>query len=302
MEDYDNLIKTRDIIKRKFNELRRGHVEVATHLEKQFKPIVNPLKELVELQKEQYEKKDTPTADSLKIVDQKEDKFHPEEDEIKLPNNENASISDENVNSLVYNKLSDHDDSPSVETENTSNIHSYFLGISRKNRTFDFIYGLRKADTGKLMIGNQSVSIGETNELAVKNKKFFLTLGLIELLCKKNPQDYTTDDLENYKRILELTNAHKIQYDSSEKVYRNKSQKYNLIISKLFPPLNEVKRKKGSGVFVPQAEKTYIYWDDPNELAERLFLLLAESKAGHTGHDREILSIEEELREAGHIK
>ena len=45
----------------------------------------------------------------------------------------------------------------------------------------------------------------------------------------------------------------------------------------------------------------YTYWDDPNELVERLFLLHASRNAGNNNVDNEILNIEEELREAGYI-
>ena len=45
----------------------------------------------------------------------------------------------------------------------------------------------------------------------------------------------------------------------------------------------------------------YVYWDDPNELVDRLGLLVASRAAGHTGHDNEITSIVEELREDGRI-
>ena len=40
------------------------------------------------------------------------------------------------------------------------------------------------------------------------------------------------------------------------------------------------------------------YWDDPNELVDRLRLLIAERSAGNNNHDNEIHSIIEELREA----
>ena len=40
------------------------------------------------------------------------------------------------------------------------------------------------------------------------------------------------------------------------------------------------------------------YWDDPNELVNRLRLLIAERSAGNNNHDNEIHSIIEELREA----
>ena len=42
----------------------------------------------------------------------------------------------------------------------------------------------------------------------------------------------------------------------------------------------------------------YIYWDDPNELVDRLRLLMASQAAGNPSHNNEILSIIEELREA----
>lgn len=46
----------------------------------------------------------------------------------------------------------------------------------------------------------------------------------------------------------------------------------------------------------------YIYWDDVNELVNRLRVLVSSKNAGHTSHDNEILSILEELREANIIE
>lgn len=45
----------------------------------------------------------------------------------------------------------------------------------------------------------------------------------------------------------------------------------------------------------------FTYWDDPNELVERLRLLVSSKSAGHSAHNNEILSIIEELREANII-
>ena len=45
----------------------------------------------------------------------------------------------------------------------------------------------------------------------------------------------------------------------------------------------------------------YVYWDDLNELVERLRLLIAEQSAGSPSHVNEIHSIIEELREGGYI-
>lgn len=48
-------------------------------------------------------------------------------------------------------------------------------------------------------------------------------------------------------------------------------------------------------------KKSYVYWDDVNELCSRLRLLVASQNAGHTGHQNEIISIVEELRESNVI-
>ena len=45
----------------------------------------------------------------------------------------------------------------------------------------------------------------------------------------------------------------------------------------------------------------YVRWNDPNELVDRLRLLESSLQAGNNAHDNEILSIIEELREAGII-
>jgi len=41
----------------------------------------------------------------------------------------------------------------------------------------------------------------------------------------------------------------------------------------------------------------YVYWDNVNELVERLQLLMASRAAGNNNHTDEILSIIEELQE-----
>lgn len=41
----------------------------------------------------------------------------------------------------------------------------------------------------------------------------------------------------------------------------------------------------------------YVHWDDPNELVDRLRLILASQAAGNNSHTNEINSIIEELRE-----
>lgn len=82
------------------------------------------------------------------------------------------------------------------------------------------------------------------------------------------------------------------------------SWKYNNIIKPLFLETNV---QTGTGL-LPRykiarrnTRMDYVYWDDANELVERLQLLIAERSAGNYNHENEIHSIIEELREAGYI-
>lgn len=50
--------------------------------------------------------------------------------------------------------------------------------------------------------------------------------------------------------------------------------------------------------FIPYTENiVYEFYDDPNELVDRLMLLVSSKGAGNSNHDQEINSILEELRE-----
>lgn len=67
----------------------------------------------------------------------------------------------------------------------------------------------------------------------------------------------------------------------------------------------EMSTVQGSGMYkkaMKLNKTTYVYWDNVNELVSRLRLLIASQTAGHSGHHNEIISIVEELREAGVIK
>lgn len=62
--------------------------------------------------------------------------------------------------------------------------------------------------------------------------------------------------------------------------------------------MSTFEEKHGSGLMeYRNIGKEYVYWDDPNELVERLKLLMASQNAGHTGHLNEINSIIEEMWE-----
>jgi hypothetical protein len=71
--------------------------------------------------------------------------------------------------------------------------HDSVLGLYNQNNQFK--------------IGDKPVKI-DGNDLIISNQKYEGTKGLWSLLTKKEPNNYSQDDLENYKQILYDSNAH----------------------------------------------------------------------------------------------
>lgn len=190
----------------------------------------------------------------------------------------------------------------------------------RTSHSRESVYGIRTSD-GELRLGNDKVHVEGNNNDAnykyrIRSKKFTATPGLTSLLLEVKPKYYSQSDLKAYKDMLLFTNAHKKNFSAKGAVSRDpKSIKYNEIIAQMFPKKGgKQSSNSGAGLFLkkktPQLDYKiamkntkidYTYWDDPNELVDRLRLLLASMSAGHTGHNNEVISIIEELREAKFI-
>ena len=172
-----------------------------------------------------------------------------------------------------------------------------------EKKEIDHVYGIY-FDNHEMRLGNKRFDIDKDDAILIGDVRYKGTPGLYELIFMRRPDEivYTEDDLHKYKSILMATNAHKSKYDAQGHLKGNKGGKYKHIIA----PLMKVESKK-SGRGMPRAmtltgnKVDYVHWDDPNELVDRLRLLDASRQAGNNAHDNEILSIIEELREAGII-
>lgn len=181
---------------------------------------------------------------------------------------------------------------------NSPHVKHYLSSVRKINSPkYDTIYGVRK-NGSDYKIGDANVEFDSGGDMVIKNKKYAYTKGLYDLLFyAKPPPGYTKDDLAQYKKILNDTNAHKKNYEYGSTIRSNNSYKY----SKIIKPL--IYKKSGNGLLDylkldDENSSNYTYWDDPNELVNRLRLLISSKSAGHTGHENEIISIIEELREA----
>ncbi|KAF0689186.1 Uncharacterized protein FWK35_00031703, partial [Aphis craccivora] len=158
------------------------------------------------------------------------------------------------------------------------------LPTGLKSYDIDKTYGPKINTNGNMYLGKKEIKLVD-NTLTIEDSSYPITPGLGNLIFLKSPKLYTNKDLKTYKSILNQTSAH-LKADGGNK--------YADIIQNLFP--------SGSGLTVKLQKHNLVYWNDPNELVDRLRLLLASKAVGNTGVSNEILSIFEELREAGVIK
>lgn len=318
-----NIIKTRNVIRKKFRDLHNHKLFLNKVVNETYKPIIEPLNALVKQEKNKQEQQEEQEEQIKNGTKKKKTKSAASESIFRTAfaphrkKNETKNSSFFSDISGVSPMFDDALDSDEAEDNIMEKLNSADLGL-------DSTYGFRSANNG-IVLGKDPVSVKTMDKAlyyTVKDQVFPVTSGLTDLLLLSNPVNYTLDDLGKYKDMLELTNAHKVDYDPKNAIKEKYSNpKFRKVVSQIFPPpldpsLNSKATSSGQGFIKgtytnPKYKKvtrstldgfSYVYWDDPNELVERLRLLTASRSAGHTGHGNEIISIIEELREAKIIK
>ena len=176
--------------------------------------------------------------------------------------------------------------------------------------TEDVTFGLKGSkDDDSFNLGSTKVIFSE-DKIGVADREYPITKGLLSLLTRKCPRDYSEEDKEHYKRMLIDTKAHLRKTDG--KIKTSGAKEKAAFVKKLFSAdvdNAKVKEQKGEGIswikLIKESDnikESYSYWDDPNVLIDRLYLLHAAQRAGNNSVSAEIASIESELREAGFIK
>lgn len=310
------LSKAREAVRKKFMLLKQDKMGVEQSLNETFKPIVTPLKELVMINNKNSDVLPPPPVVSMKreIKTRMERTIKPRKRD--STSNNNSSSSDDEFNSLLDNTAINNALHSAIQSTPTSKknqspqrmqfsfANKYIEMLRKADSKIDGLYGPYMSTDGAIMIGSKDMEFNN-NDIIIDGKKYPMTEGLLELLFMKSPNSKSGRilDLDNYKEIMETSNAHKKGYKSDEDIRRHNSNKFKHIILPMFGG-----KKGGDGLLPPPykiARKDttfdYVYWDDPNELVDRLRLLLAEKSAGNSNHSNEIQSIIEELREAGII-
>lgn len=294
------LMKSVDSIKNKIKQMKNQEYSMNLSLDKMLKPVTDPLKTLV---------------DSNKTIENTHSNNNFEDMELDDINTSSSTkfeeCCDPELNSVQFVKKSPQTElvkDLEISLEG-GDIHDIYDGVN-------IPFGIRSANK-KLLMGNSIVSfskidsVNDDNIILIKvgDKSYNLTPGLKELLLRRKPdlKLISSKDKLVYKDMLYYTNAHKRDFNPNGQIRGDKGIKYREIIKPLFSESlnsNIVTKFGGSLPTLKKYKKDadLVYWDDPNELVERLKLLVASRDAGNTNHDNEILSIIEELKEADIIK
>lgn len=293
----EELVKLTKAVRGKYRDLRRDEENVERYFEASAKPLVSPLKKTVV----EGIRQSMPVP-MVKIKKEKKKKKYKEEDE-----------EDGDFDMTGLNKTVD----VSIQTDEEL-VEQYLKRLSTPamRSQLDNSYGMRLDGKGGLLIGDSAISFTKS-KVIVKDQKFDVTAGLLELLTMKLPnfEIISSDDLSVYKRILILTNGHRQMYSAEKPVNASKGSKYTKVIAKLFPsassftaatrtepasspPLTRNKNAtektallSGSGII---SQKSYT--NSANALVNRLRLLMLSKAAGHTAHSVEIGEIVDLLR------
>lgn len=288
------LVKSVNSIKRKLRSMKNKETENDLRFKKIFKPLSDPIENLIQMKKQtNMSEKQNHSCDDVNVDNH--------DDNIENDKNSSSGSEYEDVENAAETSLSKDD----------------FLNICNN---INIPFGIRSIQN-KLFMGNSEIKLNlfenpsQTDKMYMitidHNKQYELTPGLRELLLNKSPNLnlVTEKDKIVYKDMLHETNVHKRNFNPLDQIKGDKSIKYREIIKPMFllhnPSNSKVNTKFGGEL--PKLKEyrsntDLVYWDDPNELIERLKLLIASRDAGNSNHDNEIISIIEELKEADIIK
>jgi hypothetical protein len=286
-------VKTENVVKRENNVKPEKYEVDSKSFDKNYVKMEN-----VE-QKASDTESDSEPSDLNSTIVENPKKLSPEDSEIAyVSDNELLTDDEEESNTTLV-----EDDEADGE-----NLEDYFNKLDSESLQLDKTYGPKKINQ-TWYLGNKELEF-DGKYLLIDDEKFKNSKGLIKLIFNSAPNDYTKEDLEKYRKILELTNVYRQDFDEDSQIKGTKAYKYLKIIKPLIADKtkknqakNEKKTQQG-GNFVTKKprlmelseSKSFVYYADPNFLVERLKLLISSERAGNNSHRNEINEIVRELR------
>ena len=149
-----------------------------------------------------------------------------------------------------------------------------YLTKEGADKTFGF-----SENNGKFFMGDKEINF-ENDDVIVGEEKYKGTKGLWDLIVSKDPQDFTDEDVLQYKDLLLETNA--IKQKGSNKPKSSKSRKWNQIIKPIWDEYYK-------------GRITEITGEGLEDLIDRFDLLIRSKNAGHNNVKNECKNILKKL-------
>ena len=112
-------------------------------------------------------------------------------------------------------------------------------------RLLDTQHCIRKVGDN-LKIDNSIVTVDSSSNISIRGKQFEGTMDFWKHLTRKNV-DYNSidkNDLQKYKTIFEMTNAHLKGYIAGGNIQTSRGNKIRNVIAKLFPEVKVASREQ----------------------------------------------------------
>ena len=175
-----------------------------------------------------------------------------------------------------------------IRNDGSGTPYDYYSSLTR-NR--DKYFGIYRGDGG-FRSGGSDIQIDEENNISILDKSYGYSQGLWDLIMLNNPNDgdYSNEDLEHYKEIVQITDL-----INNPRVINTKSRYKQTAKYKFLESLSGNKRMRleGDGIILP---------GDINGLKERLQLVCGERAAGNIeATTPEIVAILDELLRRNYI-
>ena len=253
---HKQIAESQKILREKFKKFKKGEYDIEDGITKTFKPIIQPLNELVEnsnsTNKNPMIRHSTPEYDNYSEIDYDNDDIKSKNQPNKTFNvsenpefsvnhlfetNEGSNILD-SKNPEITEDLSNHEQVenntalPKLDTQKL--VNRYLKFVKRNdNSKIDQVLGVRKLVKGP-RIGDSSFTY-DKKSFKIRGNAYKITPGLTELIFNKNPNEYliTKEDQNNYKNIIHSMNSNKKRYKPDNSIRKNIGDKYMKYISEI---------------------------------------------------------------------
>lgn len=286
IKEKSDLVNIRKILQKRFLNEKLGEQDIYQENTKQYKPLIESLKDITTHQKEILQSQSAIPAITM---------------------------------SRTPLAIEDVPASPSTPGYNLGKISEKYLKGIFSHGKYDKAFGIKAIEgSTDFKLGNKIVKI-DGNNLIIDGHQYIGTEGLWKLLTLKKPGEVSSNDYNNYKKIMLQTKA--FLKDDGSSVKANKGDKYDLFVKPIYTEyklLEDIKKtaselrqkartprrssienipRRASVGDTPNISGTGFKFlpSDPDELVNRHRILFSEIKSGNTNVFNELQAINDEL-------